>query len=256
MAIVLLAVAVAYAQALTGGRMGYVTWGVIGVIMCLLRWRKALIVLPLVPVAVSVALPGVADRMLQGFDETSASGQEYVSDYEVTSGRSLIWPYVIEKIEQSPLIGYGRQAMATTGLRDFLWDAFGESFPHPHNAYLECLLDNGIVGFAVIMPLYCILLWQSIRLFLDRADPLAGAVGGVTCALLLALLVAGLGSQTFYPREGDFGLWMAIGLTLRMSVACSWAAGHPLQRLHSSIAGRGTRPVAATVIPLRQLPRR
>ena len=32
--------AISFAQALTAGRMGYVTWGMIGLIMCLLRWRK------------------------------------------------------------------------------------------------------------------------------------------------------------------------------------------------------------------------
>lgn len=31
-----------FAQALTGGRMGYVTWGAVGLIMCVVKWRKLL----------------------------------------------------------------------------------------------------------------------------------------------------------------------------------------------------------------------
>jgi hypothetical protein len=37
-------------------------------------------------------------------------------------------------------------------------------------------------------------------------------------ALILALLVAAFGSQTFYPREGAVGMWAAIGLMLRLMV--------------------------------------
>ena len=44
------------------------------------------------------------------------------------------------------------------------------------------------------------------------------AAGGVCLALVLALLIAAIGSQTFYPREGSVGMWAAIGLMLRMSV--------------------------------------
>ena len=33
---------------------------------------------------------------------------------------------------------------------------------------------------------------------------------------MLALLIAALGSQTFYPREGSVGMWCAIGLLFRV----------------------------------------
>jgi hypothetical protein len=42
------------------------------------------------------------------------------------------------------------------------------------------------------------------------------AAGGMTLALVGALLTAGFGSQTFYPREGSVGMWCAIGLLLRV----------------------------------------
>ena len=44
------------------------------------------------------------------------------------------------------------------------------------------------------------------------------AIGGATTALLTALLVGAIGSQTFYPREGALGMWCAIGLMLRVWV--------------------------------------
>lgn len=206
---------IAYAQALTGGRMGYVAWGMVGIILCLIRWRKALILAPLVPLAMVSILPGTTERMLQGFGQVDVAGEDYTDLYEMTADRIAIWPYVIEKIKESPGFGYGRQAMVRTGLDTIIPDM---NFAHPHNAYLELLLDNGLFGFLLVMPFYIVVMWHSMRLFLDRHSTLCVAVGGMTCSLVLALLVASLGSQTFYPREGSLGMWAAIMLMLRVTV--------------------------------------
>ena len=56
-----------FAMALTGGRAGFVAWGGVGLILCLVRWRKYLIVAPAVPVLLYFAFPGAAQRALTGF---------------------------------------------------------------------------------------------------------------------------------------------------------------------------------------------
>ncbi|NLX13669.1 MAG: O-antigen ligase family protein [Phycisphaerales bacterium] len=206
---------VAYAQALTGGRMGYVAWATVGLILCMIRWRKALLFAPLVPLAIVLILPGTMERMLQGTGQVDAAGEEYTDEAEMTADRMLIWPYVIEKIGESPGLGYGRQAMVRTRLSGQFAHL---GFSHPHNAYLEFMLDNGLLGFMLVMPFYGVVMWQAMRLFLDRHSTLCAAVGGMTCALVLALLVAAMGSQTFYPREGSLGMWAAIMLMFRVAV--------------------------------------
>jgi len=215
--IYLVAGAVMYAQALTGGRTGYATWGVIGLVMCLLKWRKQLWLLPLAVVAICIVAPGAVDRMMQGFGSTDVSGQTYTDDYKVTSGRTLIWPYVIDKIMESPVIGWGRLGMDHTGLVAFLQRQFGESFPHPHNVYLECLLDNGVVGAVPILAFYFTVAVWSAKMFRRKDRPWHAAIGGVSFALVMALLVAGVGSQTFYPREGAVCMWVGMGLMLRVA---------------------------------------
>jgi len=194
-----------------------VTWGMVGLILSLLRWRSYLLLAPLVPILIVLVLPGVAERMLEGFGVTDVAGQEYIDDYQVTAGRTLIWPHVIDKILEAPVCGHGREAMVRTGLRDFLGQEYGrsEAFPHPHNAYLELLLDNGLLGFVIIMPFYAVVVIHAVRLFVDRRNSIFPAVGGVALALVLALLVASMGSQTFYPREAEVGVWAAIGLMMR-----------------------------------------
>src|SRR5262252_5202133 len=63
----ILALLVVYAQAMTAGRAGYVTWGCIGLTLCVLKWRRYLLAVPLVVVAIVTLAPGVRDRMLAGF---------------------------------------------------------------------------------------------------------------------------------------------------------------------------------------------
>jgi O-antigen ligase len=211
---------VALGQALTGGRAGYVTWGLIGLVLCSLRLRKMLPLIPVVVIAVCLFLPAVRDRMLQGI-VGGAGGSSSVDTFAMTSGRTVAWAHVIPKIKQSPVFGYGRQAMIRIGIyQKIIAEANdpSEAFPHPHNAYLEILLDDGLFGFFLIMPVYFVSLVQSFKLLVDRSDPLFSAVGGVASALILGLLFASMGSQSFYPKESSVGMWAAIGLMLRVYV--------------------------------------
>lgn len=232
--------ALAYAQALTGGRMGYVTWGLVGLALALIRWRKILLLVPITILLIISVVPGVGERMAQGFSQNTRHSAPVVADfqsfnpqgpdlYTVTAGRNIAWHYVVGKIKEAPIFGYGRQAMQRTGLTGMLWNRFREEFPHPHNAYLEMLLDNGLAGFLLVIPFYVVILCHAISLFRDSGDPVFVSVGGVTSALVLALLVASIGSQTFYPREGSIGMWCSIGLMLRVYVersrGFSWEKG-------------------------------
>ena len=211
----------ALGQALTGGRAGYVTWGLVGLILCSLRWRRMLPIIPVAILGVCVFMPGVRDRMLQGFSESGATGSTKVNNYVLTSGRTLAWSFVIPKIKESPLFGYGRQAMIRTGIYEKLLNgtyAEDETFPHPHNAYLEILLDDGVVGFVLVMPIYVVALVMSLSLLKDRSDPLFSAVGGASAALILGLMVAAMGSESFYAVESSVGIWASVGLMLRVWV--------------------------------------
>ena len=52
--------------------------------------------------------------------------------------------------------------MARTGVAERLEKELGESFPHPHNAYLEQLLDSGVLGLALVVPFYLLVLARAV----------------------------------------------------------------------------------------------
>ena len=212
-AIVLGFLAMCYAQALTGGRMGFVAWAVVGLVTGIVRYRRYLLLAPLAPLLIVQLAPGAMERFLVGFNRDADMEEESVDLDEVTSGRTVAWPLVIEMIGRSPWVGWGEEAMIRTGLTAELG---AEGFPHPHNAYLELLLDTGWIGFLLVIPFYLVTLFHALRLFLSRHPPwVAGA--GVAVSLMIAFLVAGFGSHSFYPRANTFGMWASIGLVYRLS---------------------------------------
>jgi len=228
--VVLVSFSIVFAQALTGGRAGYGTWAAVGLILCVIRWRKLLLLAPFIALAAVLLVPSAVERMTQGFTAESRDTNALIREpeltstddgpdlYTVTAGRNIAWRYVVPKILESPFVGYGRNGMWSTGLVVFLLEKFGESFPHPHNAYLELLLDNGLLGFLAVISFYIVVLRNSLSLFRSSDSPVYTAIGGVSLALLLALLIASVGSQSFYPREGAVGMWCAYGLMFRVYV--------------------------------------
>ena len=216
-------------MALTGGRMGYATWGALGLMFAVLKWRRVFLFAPAALALVILLVPAARDRLIQGFTpdtiDTNVNIEEhaYIDEnepdlYTITSGRALIWPFVMERIGESPWVGHGRDAMVSTGLVVWIWNTYQEAFQHPHNMYLEWLLDNGILGTIPVILLFLYVWSISYRLFVQGVNPEAVAIGGIALALISALLIAGVGSQTFYPREGSVGMWCAIGLGLRVFV--------------------------------------
>lgn len=216
------------AMAMTGGRTGYATWGLLGFVFCLFKWRKYFLLAPVVLIAITIAAPSAVERMMMGlvdeeetsFDESSSiefDGNN-LDTQTITSGRSVAWPEVWKEIGEAPFLGYGRNAMMNTGVTQRLLIEQGESFPHPHNAYLEWLLDNGSIAAIPVFLFYFLMLKYSWSLLRDKKEVIYVVAGGMSFSLICAFLLAGSGSQTFYPREGAVGMWVGMGLMLRVYI--------------------------------------
>ncbi len=216
------------ALSLTGGRSGYGAWAICGAVLALLRWRGLILLGPTLVLVAFMMVPAVQERLMEGLTEDSYEagaanlGVETIDSsgrdmYAMTSGRIIIWPKVIEGISERPYFGWGRKGMVISGVLPGLVDEFGiwiKQFGHPHNAYLQFLIDTGWVGTIPVLTFFFLVTMYSLKLF--RGDnQLSVVVGGLTFALVSTQLIASVGAQTFYPREGTVFMWAAIGLCLR-----------------------------------------
>ena len=210
------------ALALTGGRTGYGTWLALAMIFAVLKWKRLIFVAPIAVLIVITIVPAARDRMLYGIvpesDETGVIYESEGSDLtKVTSDRVLIWPIVIDEIVEAPLIGYGRHGLLLSDAGTIMRELYGEKgeLLHPHNAYLEIILDNGIVGALPILIFFWIVMIYSIRLFRNRESTALMASGGLALAMIGGQLIASIGGQSFYPRAGVVIMWCTIGMALR-----------------------------------------
>jgi O-antigen ligase len=213
----------------TGGRAGMMSWAACALVLGFLRWRKLLVLAPLAAILAVFTIPGLQDRLLEGFQpdedwneeqeerraEMGAIDESGRDRYAITSGRVVVWPLVFDKAMESPIVGHGRIAMRRTGIVADLEENFGvTSFGHPHNAYLELFIDTGIVGLIIVGTFYWQLFVRSARASASPENDTQKAVASLVLAYLVVNLTASLGSQSFYPNQGAALFWITIGLAM------------------------------------------
>ena len=76
------------------------------------------------------------------------------------TGRTDLWPLVIEMIWKHPWIGYGYSGFwrGWNGESAYIWRASGWTPTHPHNGFLALWVDLGILG----LGLFLLGLWRGL----------------------------------------------------------------------------------------------
>jgi O-antigen ligase len=187
--------------------------GFVVINMLFLLWRrnaKTLILFGVVAACVLLLLPeAVYDRVSTGFGNGAESGENALS-----AGRiDHIWLPLLPEIPRSPIYGQG--------LGSILWSepmrrgagvailAVG----HPHNAYLQALLDMGVVGL-ILLCAYFAHVWKGFRAL--SADPaLSATLRGFylgAAAGLASLLISYTTDSSLTPGPEQAFLWLAIGM--------------------------------------------
>lgn len=186
--------------------------GILGV----LRWRWLLLAFPAGAVLMLVVFPQLGER----FDlavSGEAARQEEVNLNAVTTGRTQnIWGPAIDAIAKSPIIGYGLGGTARSDAFFGISQNEGRFTGHPHNSYLEIMVDHGIVGLAVVLGLIISTAWMGYRLFCVRDDPLFAIVGGMAFVAIVNVAILGLASSFFYPKESMLSLICPVAVMARL----------------------------------------
>jgi O-antigen ligase len=176
------------------------------------RFRSAMAVFTIAVAAALAAPDAVKDRLFQGVDESVSSGVSMQAGDRLTSGRLDIWLQLAPEVQRQPIIG--------NGLQSTLWSYFNRygrayNVNHPHNMFLETLLDNGIVGLICLVLLFRYA-WRLFRR-LEREPDLPPLVRGAFAggpAMIAAFLVYGATNGHFYPSTDHTYFWLVLGLAI------------------------------------------
>jgi O-antigen ligase len=184
-------------------------FGFIVVNLLFLLWRrnvKTLVFMGLLGAVALLVLPGaVYDRITDGY----GSGLDAISAGRV----GMLWLPLFPELLRSPVYG--------NGIGSILWsDAMRKGagvsilmVTHPHNAYLQALLDMGIAGL-LLLGAYFVHVWKKFRA-LSRDATLSPDLRGFyqgAAAGLASFLIAAISDSSLTPVPEQAFLWLAIGM--------------------------------------------
>lgn len=139
-----------------------------------LRWRYTL-ALPCLLAALAVAV--IAAVWLQGNvgDLLAAFGRD-----STLTGRTDIWPAVLEMIRERPWLGYGYGGfwLGWEGESANIWHWTSHQSVHAHNGFLEVWLNLGLLGLSVFVLGFLVavgraIIWARMTKSADGLWPLA-----------------------------------------------------------------------------------
>ena len=212
----------AFALLLTFSRGAFVGFLLVNALF--LAWKFNFKTLSLAIVALAICalfMPGyVYNRVLLGIGEGDLDA--------VSAGRiDGIWLPLLPEILVSPLWGQG--------LGSIMWSTPMETgnmltVGHPHNAFLETLLDMGVIGLVLLLAYY-LHVWRGFRALGSNAflsPELRGFFQGATAGLLCHL-VTGMAGSSLRPESEAAYLWMAIGMMYGLQARQPAQAREPAQ---------------------------
>jgi len=183
--------------------------GFIVVNLLFLAWRRSAKTLVLFGVIVSIALFALPAALYERALSGAGEGLNAIS-----AGRlEGLWLPLLPEVMRSPIYG--------GGLGSIMWsepmrEGGGANIlqvTHPHNAYLQALLDMGVLGLALLCA-YFVHVWRgfrTLRLDGDLSPALRGFFQGAAAGLL-ALLASNFTDGSLTPRPEQALLWLAIGM--------------------------------------------
>ena len=195
-----------FALILTFSRGAFVGWVGVNVLFLIWKFNARTAGLALLAGGMSVFLmPGaVISRMSLGF----VGGADV---NEISAGRiDEIWIPLMPELFKSPLWGNGLDA---TMWAKALWAEMMLPVTHPHNAYIQAVLDMGLLGLALLLAYYwhvyktCRDLGSNPNLSPTMRGFFQGAVAGLLC-----FVVTGFAGSSLRPTPEFAFLWMAIGI--------------------------------------------
>ncbi len=194
------------AIALTFSRGGYLGFLVIVIAYFVYNrnWRGLFFGILVVGIAIPLVPDAIIDRITLGVTHGSRD--------EMSSGRlEGIWAPLLPKVLESPIIGHGalyvgRSELVISGRMQVVYQA--------HNAYLDLLLDMGLIGLVLVLTFYVTMYRRHKALSVADPDPLLRGFFRGASVGVLTVLVQALTDDRLVPNLPQMFMWMAYGFML------------------------------------------
>jgi exopolysaccharide production protein ExoQ len=162
------------------------------------RNRKVLYASAILQLAAIGGVLWYASDSQDGFVSAVKMGREQdTAEITTLTGRIPIWGAVLERVGERPMFGYGFGGFWTSRRVEEFSSLFNWTFMHSHSAYLETLLNVGIVGLLLGLTVVTGTIVASLRAFRRTGDQ---GFRFVVALFLFALVHGALDSN--FARDG------------------------------------------------------
>lgn len=181
-----------------------------------LSWRKVIPFLIIVSILIVLIFlyPPMFDRLSDIINSIQSLVIENAVLEEgnfvtVTQGRSRVWPLLIDKALERPILGHG---VGVASAYSFYFSN-NSRFTHPHNEYLRFFFDTGLLGLSLLLIGFLSIgrkLFQSTRKgkYTSKQSSLLGLGALVVAATLF--VTDNVGLYSFFMAPLGFILGLAI----------------------------------------------
>ncbi len=124
-----------------------------------LRWHYKL----MIPALIVIGTAG--GSLYVWFKANTESLLASIGKDPTLTGRTEMWPFVLEMIGRRPLLGYGYNGfwLGWKGEESsYVWSAIGWEAPNSHNGWLELWLDVGLLGVSIYLIRFWTILLRSL----------------------------------------------------------------------------------------------
>jgi exopolysaccharide production protein ExoQ len=168
------------------------------------------------------------------------------------TGRTELWPYVIDAIMRRPLLGWGFAAFWSP-LNPYsmeISDLVRWTVPEAHNGLLQALLDVGLIGTVLLMFIWM----RNLAMAAKCMNGPAPEIGLTSLLLLVGILLIGVSEQVLVAVDEPTAQFFLLGLiceqALREQASHSRAAARAARRSAKTLSNRRMmHPYPAPIYP-------
>ncbi len=154
----------------------------------------------------TVIQPGIADRFVRMFDESRES---------TFARRMYFWKAGWDAVQVSPIVGHGMGSFERTVFEyrsPEYWSVASEDIvPHAHNEILEIAVEYGIIGLALFMGTWILVLRRGYALSRTTEGWERWTAVGLLCSLV-AIAIDNLGNVSLREPAIALPVWLFMGI--------------------------------------------
>ena len=154
-------------------------------------------------------------------------------DLATLNGRTYIWQALVSNFDPTQLLGKGLQAsnifLANSSVANIA--------TAPHNLFLGVLYDHGIIGAALLMLVFIVLLANLIAGMRNASDERRMLLVAVL-AVFVNVLFLSLDNSDLWTEDFSINFWIVMALPF----AAYWSTLKQPSNIYEDISDRGTVP--------------